>query len=116
MLRLATDADVNGDIIDGLRRRLPELDLVRVQEVNLRLANDPTILEWAAQEGRILITADRSTMVDSAWERVANGLAMPGVFALRRWAAVGRVIEDLELALECSLPEDWKDRVEYFPL
>jgi hypothetical protein len=29
MLRLASDADVNGDIIRGLRRRVPEIDLVR---------------------------------------------------------------------------------------
>ena len=32
MLRLATDADVNGDIIRGLRRRLQDIDLVRVQD------------------------------------------------------------------------------------
>jgi hypothetical protein len=27
MLRLASDADVHGEIIRGLRRRLPEIDL-----------------------------------------------------------------------------------------
>lgn len=30
MLRLASDADVHGDILRGLRRRCPEIDLVRV--------------------------------------------------------------------------------------
>src|SRR5947208_2155595 len=35
MLRLASDADVHGDIIRGLRRRLPEIDLVRAQDVAL---------------------------------------------------------------------------------
>ncbi len=33
MLRLASDADVHGDILRGLRRRRPEIDLVRVQDV-----------------------------------------------------------------------------------
>ena len=33
MLRLASDADVHGDILHGLHRRLPEIDLVRVQFV-----------------------------------------------------------------------------------
>lgn len=32
MLRLASDADVHGEIIRGLRRRLPEIDLLRVQD------------------------------------------------------------------------------------
>lgn len=33
MLRLASDADVHGEILRELRRRLPEIDLMRVQEV-----------------------------------------------------------------------------------
>jgi hypothetical protein len=32
MLRLASDADVHGDIVRGLRRRQPDLDLVRAQD------------------------------------------------------------------------------------
>jgi len=32
MLRLASDADVHGDIVRGLRRRLPEIDLIRAQD------------------------------------------------------------------------------------
>lgn len=32
MLRLAIDADVHGDIVRGLRRRMPTLDLVRIQD------------------------------------------------------------------------------------
>ena len=31
MLRLLIDEDVHGDIVDGLRRRQPTLDLVRVR-------------------------------------------------------------------------------------
>lgn len=33
MLRLASDADVHGDIIPGLRRRLLRIDLVRSVDV-----------------------------------------------------------------------------------
>ena len=36
MLRLASDADVHGDILRGLQRRLPEIDLVRVQDAHSR--------------------------------------------------------------------------------
>ena len=45
MLRLLIDEDVHGDIVAGLRRRHPTLDLVRVQDVGLRSTPDPIILE-----------------------------------------------------------------------
>ncbi len=32
MLRLASDADVHGELVRGLRRHSPEIDLVRVQD------------------------------------------------------------------------------------
>ena len=62
MLRLLADENLNNDIVRGLRRRLPGLDLVRVQDVGLSGADDPTILAWAAREGRVMLTHDVSTM------------------------------------------------------
>ncbi|MEC4816330.1 MAG: DUF5615 family PIN-like protein [Scytonema sp. PMC 1069.18] len=50
-MRLLTDENFNGSILRGLIRRLPELDIVRVQDVGLIHADDSTILEWAANEG-----------------------------------------------------------------
>jgi hypothetical protein len=67
MLRLATDEDVHEDIIRGLRRREPALDIVRVVDVGLGHTPDPLILEWAAGEGRVLITGDLNSMVGFAW-------------------------------------------------
>lgn len=116
MLRLASDADFNGDILRGLRQRLPELDLVRVQDVGLRTADDATILAWAARVGRILLTHDRRTMPGFAYDRVRAGEPMPGVFIVRSRLPVGRAIEELLLVTLCSSPEEWKDRVEYLPL
>jgi len=69
MLRLATDADFNGVVYRALLRELPDLDMVRVQDVGLRIAEDPDILAWAAVEGRILLTHDRDTMTDYAYQR-----------------------------------------------
>jgi hypothetical protein len=56
LLRLASDADVHGDILRGLQRRLPELDLVRVQDALPEGTPDPDVLAWAAAEHRVLIT------------------------------------------------------------
>ncbi|MBU2609951.1 MAG: DUF5615 family PIN-like protein, partial [Chloroflexi bacterium] len=48
MLRLAADENFNNDIVRGLLRRKPDLDIVRIQDVGLSAADDPTMLEWAA--------------------------------------------------------------------
>lgn len=45
MLRLVSDESFNGDIVRGLLRREPALDLVRVQDVGLRQTPDSQILE-----------------------------------------------------------------------
>ena len=54
MLRFAADENFNGDIVRGLLRRNPKLDIVRVQDVGLSGADDPSVLQWAADQGRII--------------------------------------------------------------
>lgn len=58
MLRYAADENFNNDIVWGLLRRNAELDIVRVQDAGLTQADDPTVLAWTADEGRILLTHD----------------------------------------------------------
>jgi hypothetical protein len=115
MLRLTTDEDVHDDIIRGLRRREPSLDIIRVVDVGLDHTPDPLILEWAAGEGRVLITGDLNTMVGFAWGRVRSGLPMPGVLALLENVGIGRVIDDTLLAAQCYTADQMKDQVLYIP-
>jgi predicted nuclease of predicted toxin-antitoxin system len=82
MLRLAADEKFNADIVRGLLRRIPALDVVRVQDVGLSGADDPAVLEWAAPERRLLLTHDASTLVGVALARVAA--QQPDARRLRR--------------------------------
>jgi hypothetical protein len=116
MLRLAADENFNNDIIRGLRRRSPSIDLVRVQDAALSGADDPAILEWAAAVNRVILTHDVSTMTAYAYERVRNGLPMPGVFEVGRHVPIGIAIDELELMAECSLENEWHGQVRYLPL
>lgn len=116
MLRFAADENFNGDIVRGLLRRNPKIDIVRVQDVGLSGADDPSVLEWAADQGRIVITHDVSTLTKHAFERVAVGRPMPGVFEVRSTAALGQVIDDLILLAECSHEGEWEGQVRYLPL
>jgi hypothetical protein len=116
MLRLAADENFNDAIARGLLRRNPDLDIVRIRDLGLAGADDPTVLEWTAQQRRILLTHDVTTITRYAYERVEAGQSMPGVFEVNRGASISRVIEDLLLLVECSLDDEWEGQIRYLPL
>ena len=116
MLRLAADENFNGDIVRGLVRRTPKLDIVRVQDVGLSGADDPSVLQWAADQGRIVVTHDISTLAKHAFDRIAAGQPMPGVFEVRAVAPLGQAIDDLLLLAECSLEGESEGQVRFLPL
>jgi hypothetical protein len=115
MLRLLSDEDVHDDIVRGLRRREPTLDIVRALDVGLHHTPDPIILAWPANNERVLITGDLNTMVGFAWARVLSGEPMPGVLALLENVGVGRVIDDILLVALCYTPAEIKDQVLFIP-
>jgi hypothetical protein len=110
MIRLAADENFNNNIVRGLLRRNPNLDILRIQDVGLSGADDPTVLEWTAQEGRILLTHDVSTITRYAYERIKAGQRMPGVFEVSTFTSIGQVIEDILLLSELSFEGEWKAR------
>jgi hypothetical protein len=89
---------------------------VRVQDVGLLGANDASILEWAAHEGRVLVTHDVKTITKYAYERVAAEEPMPGIFEVPRSLSVGQAIDDLLLLAEYSFDGEWEGQVRYLPL
>jgi hypothetical protein len=114
MLRLARDADVHGEIIRGLRRRLPEVDLIRVQDALPEGTPDPEVLAWAAAENRVLITNDRNTMVGFAYQRVASDEAVPGLIATTNDQSIGSAIDDILLIAEYMPENEIRDQVVVF--
>jgi hypothetical protein len=116
VIRLAADENVRRKIVRGVLRREPHLDIVYVQEIGLAGACDAAILEWAAGEGRILLTHDVSTMTRYAYERLAGGEPMVGVWEVKSRAPIGRVIGDIVLLLNCSEEGEWDGQVLYLPL
>ncbi|MGH8477677.1 MAG: DUF5615 family PIN-like protein [Methylococcales bacterium] len=116
MIPLAADENFNNAIVLCLLRRNSNLDLVRIQDVGLSGADDPSVLAWAAREGRVLLTHDVSTITHFAIERVRNAEPMPGVFEISQTTPIGRVIEDLLLLAECSVEGEWEGQIRYLPL
>ena len=116
MLRLLADENFNGEIVRGLLLRRPELDIVRVQDIGLAGLDDRDILGWAAEHNRIVLTHDRATMADYAYQRVAAGEGMPGLFILNDRFPVGGAIQEILLLVDCSNQAEWSGRAVHLPL
>ena len=116
MLLLAADENFNNDILRGLLRRDPTLDIVRIQDVGLTHAPDTVILEWAAQENRVLLTHDLNTITKFAYERIVAGKRMPGVIEVNRSVPISVAIEDILLLAVTSSSGDWEGQIIYLPL
>lgn len=116
MIRFLLDENFNGKIVRGLRARRPDVDMIRVQDTDLLGADDAAVLEWAAREGRILLTHDLDTMTRYADERIAQGLPLAGVIFVRDTLAIAKVIEDLLAILGASEGSEWENRIDFLPL
>jgi predicted nuclease of predicted toxin-antitoxin system len=112
---LASDENFDADIVRGLQRRVPDLDIVSAQDANLSGSSDPTILDWATRENRVLVTHDRDTMPNFVYERLIAGLPMPGVFLVRNRMSKGQAVDELFWAIHCLSEEECKDQIKYFP-
>ena len=116
MLRLLTDENFNAYIVRGLKRRLADLDIVAVKHVGLSGSPDSTVLKWAAEQKRAILTHDIKTMVPDAHKLLRRGDPMAGVILVPGSLEIGRAVRDLELLLECLSQSDLRDRVEHLPL
>jgi hypothetical protein len=94
-IRFLADADLDGAILHGVRRREPSIDFKSANDAALEGLPDPEVLELAATEGRILVSHDTSTMPVHFAARSHLGLKSPGVLLTLQSADVGEVIESL---------------------
>ena len=115
-MRFLADENFSNRILRGLRREQAEIDVVRVQDIEIYGADDPTVLAWAATEERILLTHDVNTVPNHAYERVRKGQPMPGVIAVHLEAPIGTVLDDLLLIVGASELEEYDGQVVFLPL
>ena len=116
MIRFVADENFDNRIVRGLLRRKPELDIVRVQDLEIAGADDNSVLAWAAGTERVLLTHDLRTIPKYAYERVRRGEAVAGVIVVKDSAALGSVIEDILLIAEATSQADWVNQIQQLPL
>jgi len=114
-VRFQADADLNAEIVTGVRRREPNIDFQMADEINIRRLRDPEVLALAAQENRILVTHDRRTMPRHFADFILHH-SSPGVFIIAQTMSVRVAIEELLLVWAASESEEWRNLIVELPL
>ena len=109
-IRFQADADLNANIVSGIRRREPLIDFQTADEASLSGVDDPQVLIFAAEEGRVLVSHDRKTMPRHFAQFLLTNTS-PGLFIVSQKADIGTVIEELILLWAVSETEEWMNIV-----
>jgi hypothetical protein len=110
------DENLDHRILRGLKLRLPSLDSVIAQATDLKGADDPVLLAWAAEHDRILVTHDLKTVPRYAYERIEAGQSMPGVIAIPKELPIGQAIEEMVIVIQCCAAAEFENEVFYLPM
>jgi hypothetical protein len=116
MLKFLADENFDGYVLHGIRRLLSNLEITRVQDVQLQGAKDELILEWAASQGYVLLTHDARTMTRHGRLRIAQGKLFPGMVVIKRTTSIGRIVRELELLIVCTREDEWSDYIWFVPI
>jgi len=118
MLRVLLDHNFDQDILRGLLRRLPALDVTIAYEAGLSRTADPDLLIWAAKEGLLLLTHDRNTIPAYAKAVIGAGHTIAGavIVPVPGQMPIAQIIEQLELIVTCTDKSEWQNVVDYLPL
>jgi hypothetical protein len=75
---LLADENFNGRILRALQRQIPDLDVVRVQDTPLYGTDDQTLLQFAADENRAVLSRPRENRPGEDGARIAVGQTETG--------------------------------------
>lgn len=115
MFKLAADENFNNQTLRGLRRALPGVDVVRIQD-EIPGAPDLEVLAWCALQGRLLLSHDVNTLPGHLAEYLQREEREVGVLLVRRPYQQGELIDHLVVLITCSDYSEWLGRCSYLPL
>jgi hypothetical protein len=114
-IRFQADADLNQAIVTGVIRREPTIDFQTANISNLSGLSDLEVLNFVAQETRVLISHDQRTMPKYFAEFVVDQTSA-GVIIVLQSFPINEAINSLIKIWQTSEAEDWINRIAYLPL
>ncbi len=76
---------------------------------------DPELLRWAKEEGRVIISLDRNTLLAHLAMHLSAGLSSPGILLVRAGCSWEEVLDYLVIASALASEEEFGDRCSYLP-
>ncbi|MGH9222143.1 MAG: DUF5615 family PIN-like protein [Vicinamibacterales bacterium] len=114
-VRFQADADFNQIIVSAVTRRIPSIDFRTASVTRLAGLDDPAVLAKAAEDGRILVTHDQSTM-PGHFRQFIGSQTSPGLIVVSQQLSIRQVADDLILIWSATTPEEWANRIAYLPI
>lgn len=121
MLSYVLDEQLRGPLWSAIQRHnsqaIHPLNAVRVGgPAGLPLGTpDPALLLWAEREDRVPVSMDWKTLAGHLAHHLQTGHHSPGIFSIRRRRSLAQIVDHLVLAAYASLPDEWRDRIEFIP-
>lgn len=109
-IRFQADADIGPNIGRGLVRREPTVDWRPAQGFIADATPDLEVLQFAADDGRVLVTGDIST-IPRQFAALVGTRVSPGVILLPSDTSVGEAIERLLLIWLSWTAEDIENQI-----
>ncbi len=113
--RFLADEDLRHGIVLAARRRQPLMNILTVQEADLRASSDDVVLEFAASQGWLVLSHDVNTMRFAAERRMEVGVLMSGLFLIPQSRSTHAIAECLSTIWSASTLEEWQNRIVYLP-
>lgn len=114
-IRFQADADLDKTIILALLRIEPSIDFQTAHDAGLAGLSDSQVLERTASENRLLISHDQRTMPHHFAEFIQIQTSA-GLFIIPQHTPLTAAVEDLLLIWWEHEPDDWVNRISYYPL
>ena len=114
-VRFQADADFNQIIVAAVVRRTPEIDFRTATAAGLAGVDDAAVLAIAAQDGRILVTHDQTTMPTHFGE-FTRSKTSPGLIVVPQSLAIREAADSLILIWAATEPKEWTNRIAYLPI
>lgn len=105
-IKFLADENFRRAIQVGLRRIEPAVSFLHAFEVGAAGQDDFTVLQIAADEGRILVSHDFKTMPQH-FSRFVTRRASPGLFLIPQQLSIGVAMEELLMFWVTSDAEEW---------
>ncbi len=107
-IKLLADEHIPKDVINRLK--IWDIDIKSVKETGLMGSPDMEILDYAKEDGRIVLTADQKD-----FPRLAKSIDHPGVIVITKRMSIKELLRETMKVLDTMGPEDIEDTVQYIP-